>query len=157
MHTEICPCKDGNTSTNTEVVVSIHHIMINFWTLMMCYVFCGWAQKQSVPLMAQGCLHRLRYLKLAEILSRLFHSLPGLWVPLWKGVFVPQLLHHLCQAAVGITASPNHLLPISVQVPELLPSGILLEPVFRILTILDFCHWEDEHTVEGRKKLRWIT
>lgn len=115
------------------------------------YLFCGWAQKQSVPLMAQGCLHRLRYLKLAEILSRLFHSLPGLWVPLWKGVFVPQLLHHLCQAAVGITASPNHLLPISVQVPKLLPSGILLEPVFGIFDHIGFLplgRW----THCGRKK-----
>lgn len=81
--------------------------------------------------MAQGCLDRLRYLKLAEILSKIFYSLPGLWLPLRKGVYLPQLLHHLCQPGVGIVASPNHLLHICVQVPELLPSGALLEPVFR--------------------------
>lgn len=81
--------------------------------------------------MAQGCLDRLRYLKLAEILSKIFYSLPGLWLPLRKGVYLPQFLHHLCQPGVGIVASPNHLLRICVQVPELLPSGALLEPVFR--------------------------
>lgn len=64
-------------------------------------------------------------------LSRLSDSLPGLCLPLQKGVCPPQLLHHLCQAGVGTTATPNHLLHICAQVPELLPSGALLEPVFR--------------------------
>lgn len=85
---------------------------------------------------------------------RLFYSLPGLCLPRWKAVLLPQLLYHLCQADVGITASPNHLLHICVQVPELLPSGTLLEPVFRE----NFDHSGflplGRPTVEGRKKIR---
>lgn len=84
--------------------------------MAQAYLFCGWAQKQS---------------ETGWDLPRLLYSLPGLWLPLWKGVHLPQLLHHLCQAGVGVLASPNHLLHTCVQVPEFLPSGTLLEPMFR--------------------------